>query len=565
MLETTFEITLATPASPLARLEVYASLKDGQRTDTNDAFDLFVAAGLPGGVPLSPGLEEAFNEWLDATGEQWVVQVLAAEERWRDRADQRGGQAANTLRTAAEREGVDSRDLDQTRTPDSRDFLAALHAIWQPGRRDKERDLKLLGAQIKRGGLITAQELADAMGFERHGGGNSAMSTFGNAVARALHEEYAHLRGYGVTNFNYNHRDESGYHWQIRPSFRDALRRHPDAQALFAPDERRGVDDFDRTPRAFLYHWKDRKRDLADGGVWLGGTVCFRQKSPTFRTVRPGDRVWLSAMDGPGRYVLAGVPRVSDSGWLEAPAPGRRGGDWFVEATAPDAVFFEPEGQADLEPLLRRALGLSRADVAVLGHAFQGAGGVRALPDKADKALSKRADALRVAEPTADTARQRWAKRGDTGPSVGEVLRRMADAQAARDAALEDDARGMADQLMPLLADASEPPATREYLAEVRVRDSAQARELKALYGDRCQLTGKRPLGGAAGDITEAHHIEWLSRDGLDVPENMVVLSPDWHRAIHAANAEFDWRDLAFVIEGKRHKLRLNKHLKRRR
>ena len=108
------------------------------------------------------------------------------------------------------------------------------------------------------------------------------------------------------------------------------------------------------------------------------------------------------------------------------------------------------------------------------------------------------------------------------------------------------------------------PPERREYLREVAVRNRKNVLELKKLYGGFCQLSGRRAFGGEAGDITEAHHIKWLTHDGPDTKANMVILSPDAHAAIHATNALFDWADLSFVVAGRRVPLALNEHLRRK-
>lgn len=108
------------------------------------------------------------------------------------------------------------------------------------------------------------------------------------------------------------------------------------------------------------------------------------------------------------------------------------------------------------------------------------------------------------------------------------------------------------------------PPERQEYFRETFVRDRKHVQELKGLYGGRCQVTGEKPLNGLVEDITEAHHIHWLTLGGLDTKDNMVILSPDMHRAIHAAKADFDWSDLSFVINGQRLRLQINKHLEPR-
>ena len=107
------------------------------------------------------------------------------------------------------------------------------------------------------------------------------------------------------------------------------------------------------------------------------------------------------------------------------------------------------------------------------------------------------------------------------------------------------------------------PPARREYVREITLRNSRPVRALKALYKGRCQVSGGVLMDGIAGDLTEAHHIHWLTRGGLDVEANMVIVSPTFHAAIHAVDAEFDWATLTFIVSGQRFPLMLNKHLKR--
>ncbi|GJE54757.1 hypothetical protein [Methylobacterium thuringiense] len=102
----------------------------------------------------------------------------------------------------------------------------------------------------------------------------------------------------------------------------------------------------------------------------------------------------------------------------------------------------------------------------------------------------------------------------------------------------------------------------REYLREVFVRDAKHVKELKKLYGGRCQISGQKVLEDFSVDITEAHHIRWLTRGGSDEKDNMIVLSPNLHAAIHATNAEFNWSELSFDIGGKKFPVILNKHLK---
>lgn len=62
------------------------------------------------------------------------------------------------------------------------------------------------------------------------------------------------------------------------------------------------------------------------------------------------------------------------------------------------------------------------------------------------------------------------------------------------------------------------------------VRNSRQAREIKALYDHRCQVCGIR-LEGPAGPYAEAAHIRPLGapHDGPDTPDNILCLCPNHH------------------------------------
>ena len=108
------------------------------------------------------------------------------------------------------------------------------------------------------------------------------------------------------------------------------------------------------------------------------------------------------------------------------------------------------------------------------------------------------------------------------------------------------------------------PPEKRERLHELFVRDRKHVRQLKALYGGVCQVTGKRALGGVAGDLCEVHHLVWLARGGDDHPQNMMVVSPDVHAAIHATDGVLVWDRgrPVLVVGARRMPLAVNKHLR---
>ncbi len=102
-------------------------------------------------------------------------------------------------------------------------------------------------------------------------------------------------------------------------------------------------------------------------------------------------------------------------------------------------------------------------------------------------------------------------------------------------------------------------------LRQSRERNRQLVQELYKLYSGRCQVTGHDSPLLYGVPTAEAHHIIYRSRGGDDVLKNMVLLSPNLHRAIHSAEAHFDYNTLSFVFSnGRVEPLILNKHLQRR-
>jgi putative restriction endonuclease len=74
-------------------------------------------------------------------------------------------------------------------------------------------------------------------------------------------------------------------------------------------------------------------------------------------------------------------------------------------------------------------------------------------------------------------------------------------------------------------------PAERRETTVLRlVRDTAQARRIKALYDFQCQICGER-LEGLAGPYAEAAHIRPLGapHNGPDTSDNILCLCPNHH------------------------------------
>ena len=86
----------------------------------------------------------------------------------------------------------------------------------------------------------------------------------------------------------------------------------------------------------------------------------------------------------------------------------------------------------------------------------------------------------------------------------------------------------------PVAPDCTPPGRTQTFISRI-IRDTAITRELKTLYGGRCQICGEGILLENGETYVEAHHVRPLGRHGgLDHPSNVLVLCPNHH-------AEFDY------------------------
>ncbi len=80
-------------------------------------------------------------------------------------------------------------------------------------------------------------------------------------------------------------------------------------------------------------------------------------------------------------------------------------------------------------------------------------------------------------------------------------------------------------------------PEVKERILKIRKRNNKIVKELKKLYGGKCQLTGESmTFKKKNGDFySEVHHLIPLGESGSDSYANAIVLSPLIHRMLHYA------------------------------
>ncbi len=99
-------------------------------------------------------------------------------------------------------------------------------------------------------------------------------------------------------------------------------------------------------------------------------------------------------------------------------------------------------------------------------------------------------------------------------------------------------------------------------LAKIRKLDRSICDNLKLLYNYRCQITGENFCEHYGVSVVEAHHIDYFTKSLNNNSDNILVVSPNYHRLIHKLNPIFDRKNLAFIFpNGLREAIKTNLHL----
>ena len=100
------------------------------------------------------------------------------------------------------------------------------------------------------------------------------------------------------------------------------------------------------------------------------------------------------------------------------------------------------------------------------------------------------------------------------------------------------------------------------HLVKIRKLNRSIGEYLKNLYQFRCQICGKN-FGESYGlKIAECHHINYFVQSLNNDAANLLIVCPNHHRIIHAANPIFDAEKKIYrYSNGYEEKLKLNLHL----
>lgn len=278
-----------------------------------------------------------------------------------------------------------------------------------------------------------------------------------------------------------------------------------------------------------LYYWRpdNHRRDLD-----YGAGFHLNQSSPLLHGVGLGESLWAFTRTRAGRYVLAAELVVKARTFNAARF---RYGPYHVWGALDASRYFETDGQPGVEHVIR-SLSVT-ANARLLGQSFQGRSAVKAHTEDDHAVLS----AISADLPEDPRARLLPEERLEAAVLPG-------NRDAVQDL-IREERPGVAE-------------ARQEYLYTVAPSRNRQlAFELQALYAGRCQICRWDPRDVYGHGLCHAHHVQWLSRGGADELENLMLVCPNHHAAIHGTDTPFDFRTGTFPFPVAQETLALNQHL----
>ncbi|HEU0143831.1 MAG TPA: HNH endonuclease [Nitrososphaera sp.] len=277
-----------------------------------------------------------------------------------------------------------------------------------------------------------------------------------------------------------------------------------------------------------LYYWRtdNYRRDLD-----MGAGYHLNQANPLLHQIDIGDSLWAFTRAINKDYVLAAelVIRAKTIN-----PPNFRYGKYRVWGDLRKSRYFKVEGQPKIEQVIRSLF--IRVNSDILGQSFQGYAAVRLINENDHRILTAAAKNLPLESRASILPEEQL-----------EASLLLGDEEAVRNLVQDEDA-GIAQQ-------------RREYLyRQAPTRNKNLVKELQKLYDGKCQVCLWNPRSVYGESLCHGHHVHWLSRGGEDSIENMVLICPNHHSAIHGCDAPLDYSDMAFDFGNHRESLQLVFH-----
>ena len=278
-----------------------------------------------------------------------------------------------------------------------------------------------------------------------------------------------------------------------------------------------------------LYYWRKDNyyRDLD-----FGASFNLNQSNPLLHSIEIGDSLWAFTKNRKNNYVLATHLVIKAKTYNPK---NFRYGRYRIWGDLSLSRYFNVENQPNIEHLIRELS--CKTNAQILGKAFQGHSAVRILSNRDHKILTAYAKDLEI-----------------------ETRSKLLPEEKLEALLIHGKDKLVYDFIKTIPVGISEKRI--EYLYSMAPkRNTELVKELQKIYSGCCQICKWNPVNKYGHSICESHHIHWLSRGGEDKLENLVLICPNHHRAIHRVDAPFDFEKLSFKFTLHEESLRINKHL----
>lgn len=273
------------------------------------------------------------------------------------------------------------------------------------------------------------------------------------------------------------------------------------------------------------WRWDNYLRDLDRGAGFH-----FNSNQPRLHSaVEPGDRVWcVTGHHPPGEqihYALAAKLTVATKTLNH---PGYEYGRYRIWGDTSHSVYYGVSEQPDLADLLQQLEFEPRSPVSDRARIGQSLQTLRSLTARDSALLTAWASDLPLELRAYQVPDER-------------------DLEIAYATGHEAVARVVREKLLGVTSE------RRQFVAHTNYqRSRGLVSDLNRRYAGRCQLCAFSPRVVYGVSAAHAHHIVYLSRGGNDILDNLVLLCPNHHDVIHAAQAHFDFGSLEYVFPNRR-------------
>lgn len=278
-----------------------------------------------------------------------------------------------------------------------------------------------------------------------------------------------------------------------------------------------------------LYYWRgdNYRRDID-----FGAGYHLNQSNPLLHDIDFGDSLWAFTRNSKGDYVLAAQLIIKAKTFNH---PKFRYGSYQVWGDLNKSKYFITENQPSINQVVKH---LSiKANAHILGRSFQGFSAVRKINKQDHKILSKISNNLII-----DT-------RARILPEEKLEAKVLLGSYEEIEKLIIDESPGIAEKRAKYL------------IQKAPTRNKILIEKLQNLYNGKCQICKWDPFKSYSNKICHGHHVQWLSRGGKDEIDNMVLVCPNHHAAIHKCDTPFDYKEIAFIFPKHYEELMINKHL----